>query len=275
MAIVITRGVVLAASAEEIGGNAPLIGWQNLVGRSGVAATSEAAGYPASNLANPSTALFWKATGTATQYLTVDLSGVDTVDYVGIARHNLGSGGTSVSVEVDDPDNPGSWLEVAASLLLPDDGPALIRFDPVSPLQLRVKLQPAAVVPAVTVLYVGSLLVLPRGLQPGHVPLPFAASDEIVTGQAESGDFLGRIVTKQALTTSVSIIALDYDWFRQHMAAFVRVARTTPFFFAWMPESFPNEVGFAWLNNDVRPELQAVQSGFIVSLNLDLGAVTL
>lgn len=275
MAIVITRGVVLAASADEIGGNAPLIGWQSLVALSNVAATSQAAGYPASNLANPSTALFWKATSTATQYLTVDLTGEDVVDYVGIARHNLGSGGTAISVEVDDPANPGSWLEVAASLLLPDDGPALIRFDPVSPLQLRVKLAPNAVAPSIAVLYVGAVLVLQRGLQPGHVPLPFAASDEIVTGLAESGDFLGRIVTKTALATSVSIVALDYDWFHQHMAAFVRVARTTPFFFAWMPESFPHEVGYAWLNNDARPEIQAVQNGFVVSLNLDLGAVSL
>jgi hypothetical protein len=275
MAIVITRGVVLAASLDEIGENAPILGWQNLVSLSAVAASYQDANYPASNLANPSTAQFWKSTSAATQYLTFDLTGLDPVDYVGIARHNLGSGTVAVSVEMVDPNDAGLWLEVASSVLLPDDGPAILRFAEIFPTQLRLKLQPSATIPRVAVVYVGKLLVLQRGIQPGHVPLPFAASDEIVTGQAESGDFLGRIVTRQSLTTSVSILGLDYDWFHQHMASFVKKARTTPFFFAWMPEAYPHEVGYAWINNDVRPETQLVQSGIVVAINLELGAVAL
>lgn len=275
MAIVISPNVVLAADAADIGGNAPVIGWHNLVTLAGVAASFQAVDHPASNLANPSTAQAWRSTSTAVQYLTVTLSGTDAVDYVGLARHNLGSGLVGVSVEIDDPEAPGNWVEVASAMLLPDDGPAVIRFEEVYPTTLRLKLVPGAVIPRLAVLYVGKLLVLQRGLQPGHVPLPFAASDEIVTGQAESGDFLGRIVTRQARTSSVSIIGLGYDWFHQNMAAFVRKARTVPFFFAWMPELYPHEVGYAWLTNDVRPETQMVQSGIIVSVNLELGAVAL
>ncbi len=275
MAIVISPSVVLSASADEIGANAPILGWQSLVMLAGVSASYEDVNYPASNLANASTAQAWRSTSTAAQYLVVALHGTDAVDYVGLARHNLGSGLVAVSVEIDDPESPGDWIEVASAVLLPDDGPAVIRFDEVYPTALRVKLVPAAVMPRLAVLYVGKLLVLQRGLQPGHVPLPFAASDDIVTGQAESGDFLGRIVTRQSLTTSVSIIGLGYDWFHANMAAFVKRARVTPFFFAWMPELYPNEVGYAWITNDVRPEAQMAQSGVVVSVNLDLGAVTL
>lgn len=276
MALVISRNVVLLATPIEGDlANAPVIGWRNLVTLGGIAADSEAEAFPASNLANPSTASRWQSETTAEQYVTFDVSSPDPIDYVGLARHNLGSAGVNVSIEIPDPDNEGEWIEVFAPAVLPGDAPQILRFDPVNAAQVRLRLQGASAPPRIAVCYVGALTVLPRGLQPGHVPLPFAAGDEIVTGQAESGDFLGRIVTKQALSTAVQITYLDYGWFKANLGGFVQAARTIPFFFAWMPQIHPAEVGYAWLDNDVRPETSVVSSGVVVSLSLQLSAVAL
>lgn len=276
MAVVISRSLVLLASpVDETSPNSPVIGWRNLVTLGGIAADHELAAFPASNLANPSTASRWESDSTAEQFVAFTVTSPDPIDYVGLARHNLGSSGANVSVEMVDPEDEESWIEVFPAVVLAGDGPAILRFEPVFTTQIRLRIIPVGAAPRIAVCYIGRLTVLPRGLQPGHVPLPFAASDDIVTGQAESGDFLGRIVTGQKLSTAVSITYLAYDWFHANLAAWVKQARTLPFFFAWMPADYPAEVGFAWVDNDVRPETSIVAAGVVVSLNLQFSAVAL
>ncbi|MDF2994681.1 MAG: hypothetical protein K0R27_318 [Xanthobacteraceae bacterium] len=276
MAVIISRSVViLATPVDEHSPNAPLIGWRNLVTLGGITADHELTAFPASNLANPSTAARWQSDSIAVQYVTFDVTSPDPIDYVGIARHNLGSAGVNVSVEIPDEGSPGDWIEVFTPVVLAGDAPAILRFDPVFAAQVRLKLVPVATAPRIAVVYIGRLTRLQRGLQPGHVPLPFAASDDIVTGQAESGDYLGRIVTRQALATNAQIQFLNYDWFHANLADFVKAAREIPFFFAWMPADYPAEVGFAWVTGDIRPETSVLREGVVVGLNLQLSAVAL
>lgn len=275
MAIVISRAIVLSAAVAALGGDRPVIGWDNRFVASGVTADSEAAGFPASNLANPSTAARWQSASTADQYVTFAISGGDPIDYIGIARHNLGSAGVNVSVEIPDEASPGDWIEIFPAAVLAGDAPALLRFEAVFASEVRLRLQPVGTAPRIAVVYVGKLLVLPVGFEPGLVPLPFAANDEIATARSESGDFLGRIVTDQKLATAVSIQYLDDAWFRANMGPFVRVARTRPFFFAWMPATYPADVGYAWLESDLRPQAVRTMAGVKVHLNLQIAAVSL
>lgn len=269
MPIVISQALVLDEDVEG-GPDAPLIGWQNLITAAGIEADEEDASYPVTNLANPSTALRWQAETTGDQYVTFTLSGVDPVDYVGIARHNLGTGQAIVSVEAWDGD---SWEEVAGEFIPAGDQPIVIRFEEVQPSQIRIKLQPGSVIPRMAVVYVGTLLRLQRGLQPGLVPLTWAASDDVVRAESEAGDYLGAIVLRRSLSNSVSIQWLDYDWWTVNMPGFIEHARSgQPFFFAWLPATFPNEVGYAWSNSDIRPEVQADLS---LNVTLDLKAVAL
>lgn len=187
MPVVISQALVLSAYTEG-GPDAPLIGWHNLVTAASVSADEEDASYPATNLANPSTAARWQAETTDDQYITFTLSGTDAVDYVGIARHNLGSGQVTVSVEEWDGD---SWEEIAAEFIPAGDQPIVIRFEEIQPTQIRIKLQPGSVIPRMAVVYVGKLLRLQRGLQPGLVPPTWAAADDVVRAESEAGDYLG------------------------------------------------------------------------------------
>jgi len=40
---------------------------------------------------------------------------------------------------------------------------------------------------------------------------------------------------------------------RSDFDPFVRSARQYPFFFAWRPQTFPLEVGYVWVEEDIRP----------------------
>ena len=96
MGIVITQNYVLLPSQIDFGLTAdhPVIGWQTVVTPGSVSASSQNPNYPASNLANPATHLGWKAAaapGAGYVYITITNAGLLPIDYVAIARHNLGS----------------------------------------------------------------------------------------------------------------------------------------------------------------------------------------
>lgn len=257
--------------------DAPLLGWQNLVTVASLASDEEDADYPVTNLANPSTAARWVAESTTDQYVTVTLSGSDPVDYVAIARHNLGSGGATVSVQVSDGGDPESWTTIGTATVPANDEPIMFVFDEEeTPPKIRVKLQPDAVIPQMAVLHVGKLLRLPNGIVPGFVPLTWAAMDDVISAESEAGDYLGQIVRRQSLSTSVEVQWIDYDWAKANMADFLAYARQQkPFFFSWMPSSYPSEIGYAWSRNDIRPVAKRTAAGIAVDIAFNLKAVAL
>ena len=276
MAIVLSQALVLSAATDPTGPNAPVIGWRNVVAAGGITADSEAAGYPVTNLANPSTAAGWRSDTTDEQLVTVATPPAEPIDYVGIARHNLGSTGVNLSLEIPDPESPGDWIEIFEAVVLAGDGPAVLRFEEVYTTALRLRLIPVGdVPPRIAVVYVGLLLRLPRGLQPGLVPMADAAQDEVASGVAESGDFLGRIVTSQTLKTAVSIRYLSYDWYIANLRPFGRAAKTIPFFFLWAPADYPYDAGFAWLDGDLRPTVERTARGIAAHVDMSMGALAL
>lgn len=273
MSLVISKNMVLAFDPEDAEGNGnfPIIGWDNAINRLGITSSYAASGFPAINLANPNTASRWRSTHTTTQYLTFDFSGARTIDYVGIARHNLGSGSVEVAVQVRRQEG-GNWITIAERVLL-SDGPAIVRFAEEIAGSLRLRLRPSGTAPEIAVVHIGKLLVMERGLQQGHVPVHLAVQNDVVTGIAESGDFLGRIVERQALSTGLSFRYLRKAWFDVAMAPFAKAALGTPFFFAWMPEDYPAEAAFCWATSDLRPEAHMMGDGVYLHLDFQIGAL--
>jgi hypothetical protein len=45
-----------------------------------------------------------------------------------------------------------------------------------------------------------------------------------------------------------------------------------PFFFAWSPLTYPDEVGYAWVTNDPQPQINEPTGE--IDISLQLGAVT-
>ena len=139
----------------------PLIGYHNVVTVGGIASTTEAAGFPVSNLSNHATHLLWVGgVNTGDEYITVTTGFTDPIDYVGVARHNWGTLGVPVSIETTD--SPATTL--IGPTVLADDSPVIFRFTPqvLSTIRIKIEVTDTSDPPEAAVVFVGKLLVLER-----------------------------------------------------------------------------------------------------------------
>jgi F5/8 type C domain-containing protein len=277
--IILSQAVVL--NPQDVQLNTPVFGWRNLA--TAITATSEAEGYPASNLTNPSTALRWMADETSSpgpdstdQYLTVDTSTFDDIDYVAIAVHNLGTGQNTLSVEHLDTDvSPEAWTELVEEHILANDDPVLFRFTPATYQSIRLRIQPSPLaeqtIPFVAVMHVGKLLVMPRGTHQDHAPINLNITSNVMTGKSETGNFLGRVVLNESRSTSIAFQRLNAAWYRTYVQPFIIASKADAFFFAWKPQEFTRDVGYCWMTQDPQPS-RHFETG-TMALSLSMGGV--
>jgi hypothetical protein len=131
------------------------------------------------------------------------------------------------------------------------------------------RLQPGTAAPTIAVVYCGALLVLQRRMYVGHTPINMGRDVSHASHRSVSGNFLGRIVLGRKTGTSVALQNLTPDWYRTYMHPFVLAAEEIPFFFAWRPSSYPNEIGYAWLTQDPKPSNQRTNGMMQVDLQLE------
>jgi hypothetical protein len=256
MAIIVSGAYALSRLTQD-DADFPIVGWRNLVSATTVTADEEETLYPATNLATPATNELWKSGSTDDQYVTVLFGTEVEVDYVGLAGHNFGSGLVETTTQGlpagGNPADDGDWVELVPSALPAGDEALLLRFDPTYLIGVRLLLEPDAVAPQAAVLHVGKLLVFERGVQPGHTPIVYGRDRDVISGLSQSGQFLGRVVSGGRRRSAVSIIKLSAAWYRSTLDPFFEVAASTPFFWAWSPERYPDEVGYVWLTNQPVP----------------------
>lgn len=241
-----------SAVVADVQNNSPVFGSDTVVSINNITATTSNADYPITNVANDSTNLYWKSSTLAVQTIEVDNTGnLDNCDYIGVASHNLFSAGCYIKAEIVLIDNS---VEVIANHFIPSSNDALIfRFSPKQVKTFRLVLTPAAVHPKIAVLFCGKLVVSPRKVYVGHTPLNLARDFVVSTGFSENGQFLGRVVTQQSYSTSMSLQNLSAAWVRSALIPFVEQTKDRPFFVAWRPYDYPLETGYVWLTAPLRP----------------------
>lgn len=263
----VVRPIVLPGRPAWDNGNNPVVLYRSLLTISNITATYAETLFPVTNLANEAMDLLWKSTSSADQYLTATINGTIEVDGIGIAEHNFGSGQIQVSVETKEYGE--AWVEVVEVTTFDDDSPILFRFPPQLLEGARLKLHSVAgVKPQAAVMYVGPMLVLQRRTYVGHTPLTYARTLDTVGSVSFSGKFLGRITRSQTRTTALDLKNITPDFYRQYMEPFFLSAEEFPFFFAWRPQSYPLEVGYAWLTN--RPRMENQMSNGLVGTRLEM-----
>lgn len=266
MPIYISSSVVLSALGTDP--DLPLIGYDNVVTTTNIAATSAATGSPASNLANPATHLKWIAANTDTpQYLTITLDGLTEIGYVAIAGHNFGSSGATISIEMEVDGSP-AYEEIVSEVIPADDTPLIWWITPaIYPDALRVKIQVVddspGIEPYAAVVYAGVPLRMERKLYVDHTPISQARKVDVSNGRSESGEFLGRVVLGERRETSAKFRLFTPAWYRANMPDFLDAAKDAPFFFAWRPNEYPLEVGYVWLTNDPMPAPEGGANNYI------------
>lgn len=264
--IVISEELYLSPDADRPLAN-PVIGWHNLVTVDTISVGTEEADHPGSNLANVSTNLFWRGADNlgdspaANETIEVDTSGYsDTIDYIAVARHNWGSAQITVYVEYL---SGGVWQPLAGPIIPANDAPLIFRFTPAILQGIRFRLDNGTEAPEAAVVFCGKLLVFQRGTQGEYTPLTFARVANRVAGVAEGGDFLGVIIKGSTVQSTVAFSALTPSWVRTYLDPFLEVSAEQPFFFAWWPEAYPYEVGYAWLENNAQPVFDLANYGSI------------
>ena len=264
--IFISPSVVLTQSADDA--NAPVIGWHNIA--TSVAASTAAANHPVINLTNPATHLRWQGTNTGgSETLTITVPGSPgLLDYIAFAGHNLGSRAVPVTIT----GQLGGTQTLFTGVLLPgDDRPVIFRFTPGAYTSFSITLGAAAGNMRIAALYCGKLLVMPRKIYVGHTPINFGRMTNVVTGMSNNGNFLGRVVLQEKRTSQIAFQNIPPAFYRASVEPFVVHSLTKPFFFAWRPLTYPQEVGYCWATGDIRPSNQ-LSNGFM-EFSLDVEGI--
>lgn len=269
MPVVASANLTLTAdeTAHGLTADHPVVGWQNVVTVANIVGAATNALYPASNMANPATHLRWQSTVvTAGDFDWITISPPATaIDYIAIARHNLA--GRTVGVWYDAP----GWFQLVADVVLPNNGPALFRFPAQVLPNLVLKITSATIAPQIAVVYAGKSLILPRKLYQGLAPINYARTAKVTNGRSEAGQFLGRIVLQEFVRNTIPLSLISPTYFRDHIAAFLVDSKANPFFFAWRPETYPNEIGYCHMTNDPVPTNEAPHG--LVAMSLEMTGV--
>jgi hypothetical protein len=244
---VISSGMILAP-AVALASNAGVLAYQNNVTFSTITATSSLPFRPITNAANPATAFVWEAASNADQTVTIDNGGA-IVDYLGIARHNLNQIGLQIRVRFD-------GQTVIPFTSVTSAQAQLILFSEAAPNTVEIEIQGATDPVIIGVIYLGISIRMERNIYVGHTPINYGRDRTSINGRSENGQYLGELVVNESLTTQVSLQNLTPQWYREVLDPFFALKPRVPCFWAWRPESYPDEVGYCWVEGDPRPTNQ-------------------
>lgn len=236
--LILGSALVLSPVAAAYPPGTPRILWDNIVAFGNIAADSEAEGYPASNLANPATNQEWRAALAGDVEITITVDVVDDQSAVGIARHNFGSAG--IAVEIGYYDETDVWVNLAGPNIPANDEPLLFQFSEQSLAEIVIKLAEGDEAARAAVVYVGLMLIMPRGLDvdADYLIPRFARKTEFAAPRSERGDYLGVIVTSQWIDGVVHNYShLEADFVLDEIDPFIAAVQAgAAFFYAMLAD---------------------------------------
>lgn len=244
--IVIHDDIVLAGDELEITDCNPRIGYDTIVTPATV--TSDQGAASRVNMANPATYLRWTADNINEQHIGATLFAARSVNYYGLAAHNLGSAGAVITFQSSV--NGVDWVDVTDGVLLQNDFAMIEEFEDQFAAFYRIKIEGATIIPSVGVFYIGKMLRVQRRIYVGHAPFTLQRQSKVSSGFSENGQFLGRVVRSTTYETDIRVQNLTPAWVRQKLDPFLALAADRPFFWSWRPCDYPTEVGFAWTTRD-------------------------
>lgn len=242
------------------------IGYDNIVPDSEVTASSEASGFPASSVKNATTYDRWKGNGPLPTLIVHKASGPNAplVNYIGIAAQVLAS--TIIDIDYSEDGETWTFLE---SIEPSDNSAIMLLFETVQARYWRFTISGGAESPEIGVLNIGQALTMERPIYGGHRPGKLSRRTSYSNNMSESGQFLGRSIVRRGYKESFNWQNLTAAWYRENFDPFVAAARTKPFFIAWRPATFPDEVLYAWTNDDISPSNSGGRDLMTVSINVE------
>jgi len=219
------------------------IGYENAIRDATVTSNSELSDFPAFSVKSATTYDKWRP-GVVPSDLDIEFADPTTLDYVAIAAHTIGSEGGAI--EIYD-----SVEGLLATVTPSDNSPIILHFDQIQSTNITLRLTTAAA--AIGVVYAGRLLAMMRPIYGGHTPGVLNRQTTFQNNKSEGGQFLGRSIVRRGYAESFSWRNLAPDWYRTNFDPFVEAAREYPFFIAWRPGDYPDEVLYGWTSSDIEP----------------------
>ena len=191
------------------------------------------------------------------------------IDFIGIAAHNAGThdGGVNISVGYASTVG-GSVISLDTMQFSDNNGALMILFSAVTAQEIIITFNAPTAGLELGVIYAGKALEMPHGIYGGHAPISLNGKTKYQSTMSDSGNFLGRSITRQGIEAGYSWRHLDADWYRDYFQPFALSARSLPFFLKWRPDSY-EETAFGYTTNDISPTNMSGGSRLIdVSLNM-------
>lgn len=267
MPVIISPNMVLGRSPGDLPPfplTHAMIGYKTICTLDNVIASSETAGNPATDAVNVFTNEYWRPNALPASWTCDAGSGVD-VDYFGIAGHTLGTFGCTVGFEYSADGL--AWTSLF-SFIPENNNPIMVIFEVVTARHWRVVVSGGTGIPRLAVIYIGEMLQMQRPIYGGHRPISLNRETIYDNLMSDAGQFQARSVKRKGQSTEYAWQNLTALWYRQFFDPFVKVARTRPFFIAWRPVTFPNEVGYVWTASDPKPSNMGTLDLMQVSLEV-------
>lgn len=229
--------------------NNPVIAYDNLTKSATVVVSSEVTNFEGTNTQNGLTYNFWRPSALPAT-IEFDIGSATNIDYCGIAEHSLGSSSTIVTVQYF---NGSIWVDIDNQTPA-NDKAILFLFDTVNASRFRLNItavDSSSTEPDIAVIYFGQRLTVEQRVFGGVIPITLAKISTIRPNISSGGQFLGRSVIRQGLQLTINFKQLTASWVDSNWIAFADDAITNPFFYAWRPTAYTNDVGYFWTTADV------------------------
>lgn len=206
--------------------NQPVMAWKNAVRTSGMSGSSAVAGFSANAARTYQTYEGWRPTG-GTGTLTSTFS-QRSINYVGATLVGTPTG-SKLQLRIS---TNGSTFTTLGGLLNADTPALWLLDDTANVVAVRIE------VFGMTTGYVANLMAgtrteLQRKLYVSHTPIKYGRETTRLRGVAENGSFMGTIIRRRTIGTSVSVENLTPAYYRDTLDPMFVALQEQPHYFAW------------------------------------------
>ena len=246
---------------------APLVLWDNILLDGTVTASTEATDAPIENALTDSTWDYWQSdTGITSGTVSLSLGSSTTASALGIAAHDLGSKGATVTVK--------RGATTVATVNPTDDTPILILFASGSSSTWSVVITGASAAFSIGNLSLGVPLVFESGIVPSYTPLYMSEDIELLQNTSLGGQFFQNRIIRKSAESSINLNILERSFVEgatfQNFRNYYNDGRT--FFWAGGPSVFEDDVAFCRRTSGGEIKPTFANAGIFYQVGLQLEA---
>lgn len=211
----------------------------------------------------------WSAGALPANWTMVASANFD-LDTVFIAAHNLGSTGSTVLVQT--ASTLGGAFTTRATITPTDDSAIAVMLNnagvPYSVREIRLVVTGASGAVQIGIIRAGVALQMTQPVFAGVRPIGLSRLVESRQAISETGQWLGRMIQRQASQTDMNWTHLDGAWYRSSFQPFAKALPQTPFGLIQNPSAMPESVAWCWTDAAPQPSNMGIRGYMAVSLSI-------